>query len=203
LILDETGEKMGSRKGNAITLDEIFSEAIQKSLKIIEEKNPELENKEEVAKIVGVGAIIFNDLANNRIKDEVFDWKLVLNFSGETGPYMQYTYVRTQSILRNAPSFTVNNIDYEKLLDKESVEVIKLLNNFSDIVVSSADKNEPSLISRYLIDVAQSFSRFYNEHQILCDDNKTRDARLLLTKCVGSIIKNGLSLLGIECPERM
>jgi arginyl-tRNA synthetase len=203
LILDETGEKMGSRKGNAVTLDEIFSEAIQKSLKIIEEKNPELENKEEVAKKVGVGAIIFNDLANNRIKDEIFDWNLVLNFSGETGPYMQYTYVRTQSILRNVTSVLSDNIDYDKLLDKEAIEVIKSLNNFSEIVVNAADKNEPSLISRYLIDVAQSYSRFYNEHQILCEESKTRDARLLLTKCVGNTIKNGLSLLGIECPERM
>jgi arginyl-tRNA synthetase len=203
LILDETGEKIGSRKGNSITLDEIFSEAIQKSLKIIEEKNPELENKEEVAKKVGVGAIIFNDLANNRIKDEIFDWNLVLNFSGETGPYMQYTYVRTQSILRNVTSVLSDNIDYDKLLDKEAIEVIKSLNNFSEIVVNAADKNEPSLISRYLIDVAQSYSRFYNEHQILCEESKTRDARLLLTKCVGNTIKNGLSLLGIECPERM
>ena len=203
LILDENGEKIGSRKGNAITFEEIFGEAIEKSLNVINEKNPSLENKEEVAKMVGVGAIIFNDLANNRIKDEIFDWKQILNFSGETGPYMQYTYVRTQSILRNAGNLDLENIDYSKLLDNEAVEVIKNLKEFPDVVVSSANKNEPSLISRHLIEIAKSFSRFYNEHQIICDDKDTQNARLALTKAVGIAIKNGLNILGIETPEKM
>jgi arginyl-tRNA synthetase len=203
LVLDETGEKMGSRKGNAVTLDEIFTEAIQKSLEIIEQKNPNLEDKNDVAKKVGVGAIIFNDLANNRIKDEIFDWNLILNFNGETGPYMQYTYVRTQSILRNVEEYDFENVNFEKLLDNEAIDVIKKLNNFSDTIIYAAEKNEPSIISRYLIDLAQSFSRFYNEHQIICDDKETKTARLLLTKCLGNTIKIGLSLLGIECPERM
>ena len=203
LILDENGEKIGSRKGNAITLEEIFGEAIEKSLNVINEKNPSLENKEEVAKMVGVGAIIFNDLANNRIKDEIFDWKQILNFSGETGPYMQYTYVRTQSILRNAENLDLKNIDYSKLLDNEAIEVIKNLKEFPNVVVSSANKNEPSLISRHLIEIAKSFSRFYNEHQIICDDKDTQNARLALTKAVGIAIKNGLNILGIETPEKM
>ena len=203
LILDENGEKIGSRKGNAITLEEIFGEAIEKSLNVINEKNPSLENKEEVAKMVGVGAIIFNDLANNRIKDEIFDWKQILNFSGETGPYMQYTYVRTQSILRNAGNLDLENIDYSKLLDNEAIEVIKNLKEFPNVVVSSANKNEPSLISRHLIEIAKSFSRFYNEHQIICDDKDTQNARLALTKAVGIAIKNGLNILGIETPEKM
>ena len=203
LILDENGEKIGSRKGNAITLEEIFGEAIEKSLNVINEKNPSLENKEEVAKMVGVGAIIFNDLANNRIKDEIFDWKQILNFSGETGPYMQYTYVRTQSILRNAENLDLKNIDYSKLLDNEAIEVIKNLKEFPNVVVSSANKNEPSLISRHLIEIAKSFSRFYNEHQIICDDKDTQNARLALTKAVGIAIKNGLNILGIETPEQM
>lgn len=203
LILDETGEKMGSRKGNAVTLEEIFSEAIEKSLNIIEEKNSELENKEDVAKMVGVGAIIFNDLANNRIKDEIFDWKQILNFAGETGPYMQYTYVRTQSILRNAGVTSFENVDYSKLLDKEAIDVIKNLKAFPDVIVASAEKNEPSLISRYLIDLAQSFSRFYNEHHIMCEDKELQKARLMLTKSVGITIKNGLGILGIETPEKM
>lgn len=202
LILGKDGQKFGSRKGNAITLAEVFNEAIEKSLKIINEKNPELENKEEVATMVGVGAIIFNDLANNRIKDEVFDWDKVLNFNGETGPYMQYTYVRTQSILRNA-GYTPSEIDYSKLTEKEAVEVIKNLANFTDIVKSGVEKNEPSILSRYLIDLAQSFSRFYNEHHILCDDKDVQDARLALTMAVGIVIKEGLSLLGIKCPEKM
>ncbi len=202
LILGKDGQKFGSRKGNAITLAEVFNEAIEKSLKIINEKNPELENKEEVATMVGVGAIIFNDLANNRIKDEIFDWDKVLNFNGETGPYMQYTYVRTQSILRNA-GYTPSKIDYSKLTEKEAVEVIKNLANFTDIVKSGVEKNEPSILSRYLIDLAQSFSRFYNEHHILCDDKDVQDARLALTMAVGIVIKEGLSLLGIKCPEKM
>ncbi len=204
LILDENGEKIGSRKGNAITLEEIFNEAISKSLDIIEEKNSSLENKEEVARMVGVGAIIFNDLANNRIKDEIFDWKQILNFSGETGPYMQYTYVRTQSIIRNAKcDEDLSNIDYSKLLDAEAIDTIKKLKEFPDIIISSADKNEPSFISRYLIDLAQSFSRFYNEHHIICDDMETKKARIKLTKAVGIVIKNGLAILGIETPEKM
>ena len=202
LILGKDGQKFGSRKGNAITLAEVFNEAIEKSLKIINEKNSELENKEEVATMVGVGAIIFNDLVNNRIKDEIFDWDKVLNFNGETGPYMQYTYVRTQSILRNA-GYTPSEIDYSKLTEKEAVEVIKNLANFTDIVKSGVEKNEPSILSRYLIDLAQSFSRFYNEHHILCDVKDVQDARLALTMAVGIVIKEGLSLLGIKCPEKM
>ena len=204
LVLDEDGQKMGSRKGNAVTLEEIFNESIEKSLQIIEEKNPTLENKEEVAKMVGVGAIIFNDLANNRIKDEIFDWKQILNFAGETGPYMQYTYVRTQSILRNAgytPKF--EEIECANLMDAEAYDVIKAIGNFDDVLQSAAEKNEPSILSRYLINLAQSFSRFYNEHHILTEDKNVQNARLLLTDAVGIVIKEGLALLGIKCPSQM
>ena len=206
LVLDENGEKIGSRKGgNLLTLEEILNEAIDKSEKIIEEKNPTLENKKEVAKMVGVGAVIFNDLSNNRIKDEIFDWNQLLNFNGETGPYMQYTYVRTQSILRNAGIINIDEskINFEKLLDAEAIDVIKRLSEYTDIVISATNKNEPSIISRYLIDLAHSFSRFYNEHQIICDDEETKMARLALTKCVGATIKSGLGLLGIQTPEKM
>ncbi len=203
LVLDENGEKIGSRKGGALlTLEEILNESIEKSLKIIEEKNPDLENKEEVAKMVGVGAIIFNDLSNNRIKDEIFDWNQLLNFAGETGPYLQYTYVRTNSILRNA-NVDIDNVDASKLLDKEAIEVIKKLAEYPDVIISAVNKNEPSLISRHIIDVAQSFSRFYNEHQIICDDEETKKARVALTKAVGHVIKSGLSILGIRTPEKM
>ena len=203
LILDENGEKIGSRKGgHLLTLEEILNESIEKSLKIIEEKNPSLENKEEVAKMVGVGAIIFNDLSNNRIKDEIFDWNQLLNFAGETGPYLQYTYVRTQSILKNA-NCALENIDTDKLLDKEALEVLKKLSEYPDVIISATNKNEPSLISRHLIDLAQSFSRFYNEHHIICDDVETMKARVALTKSVGYVIKSGLGLLGIQTPEKM
>ncbi len=203
LVLDENGEKIGSRKGGKLpTLEEILNESIEKSLQIIEEKNPTLENKEEVAKMVGVGAIIFNDLANNRIKDEIFDWNQLLNFTGETGPYLQYTYVRTNSIMKNA-NVDLSNVNTDKLLDKEAIEVIKNLSEYPDIVLNAVNKNEPSIISRHLIDLAQSFSRFYNEHQIICDDEETKKARVALTKAVGTTIKNGLALLGIKSPEKM
>jgi len=203
LVLNEYGEKIGSRKGEAVTLEEVFGEAIEKSLQIINEKNPSLENKEEVAKKVGVGAIIFNDLASNRIKDEIFDWNQILNFSGETGPYMQYTYARIQSILRNSNTKIREDIDFSKLNDEESIDVVRLLSKFPETVIISADKNEPSIISRYLIELTKSFSRFYNEHQIICDDETTKYARLLLTKLVGIVIKNGLNILGIETPKKM
>jgi len=202
LVLDSDGQKMGSRKGNATTLEEIFNEAIEKSLKIIEEKNPELENKEEVATKVGVGAIIFNDLANNRIKDEIFDWDQILNFTGETGPYMQYTYVRTRSILRNA-GYLPETADFTKLDDKEGFEVVKAIGQFGDTVKVAVEKNEPSILSRYLLELAKNFSRYYNEHHIICEDKEVQNARLLLTKIAGDVIKEGLSLLGIQCPEKM
>ena len=203
LILDENGEKIGSRKGGKLpTLEEILNESIEKSLQIIEEKNPSLENKEEVAKMVGVGAIIFNDLSNNRIKDEIFDWDQLLNFTGETGPYLQYTYVRTNSILRNA-NVDLSDINTDELLDKEAIDVIRKLSEYPDVVLNAVNKNEPSLISRHLIDLAQCFSRFYNEHQIICDNEDTKKARVALSKCVGTTIKNGLRLLGIQTPEKM
>ena len=202
LVLDEDGQKMGSRKGNATTLEEIFGESIEKSLKIIEEKNPDLEDKQSVAEKVGVGAIIFNDLANSRIKDEIFDWNQILNFNGETGPYLQYTYVRTRSILRNVGEIPTS-ADFSLLNDKEGYEVVRLIGSFGDVVKSAADKNEPSMISRYLLDLAKAFSRFYNEHHIICDDKNVQDARVLLTKITGDVIKEGLALLGIRCPEKM
>ncbi len=202
LVLDEDGQKMGSRKGNATTLEEIFNESIEKSLKIIEEKNPELENKEDVAEKVGVGAIIFNDLANSRIKDEVFDWNQILNFNGETGPYLQYTYVRTRSILRNVDGIP-ENADFSKLNNKEGYEVVRLIGSFGDVVASACAKNEPSIVSRYLLDLAKAFSRFYNEHQIICEDKDLQNARVALTKVTGDVLKEGLALLGIRCPEKM
>ena len=202
LVLDEDGQKMGSRKGNATTLEEIFGESIEKSLKIIEEKNPDLDDKQSVAEKVGVGAIIFNDLANSRIKDEIFDWNQILNFNGETGPYLQYTYVRTRSILRNVGEIP-SSADFSLLNDKEGYEVVRLIGSFGDTIKVAADKNEPSIISRYLLDLAKAFSRFYNEHHVICDDKNVQDARVLLTKVTGDVIKEGLGLLGIRCPEKM
>ena len=204
LVVDKDGEKIGSRKGNAVSLEEILNESIEKVKVIINEKNPDIENKEEIARKVGVGAVIFNDLANSRIKDEIFDWDMLLNFNGETGPYIQYVFVRTKSVLEKADYLpNINEINYTKLLDKEAINVLKLLYQFSDIVIDAADKNEPSIISRYLIDLAQSFSNFYNEHHIISEDKETQDARLYLTHTTGTVLKTGAGILGIEMPDRM
>ena len=204
LVVDKDGEKIGSRKGNSVFLEDILKEAIQKVEKIIDEKNPDLEDKGEVARKVGVGAIIFNDLSNSRIKDEIFDWDMLLNFQGETGPYIQYIYVRTRSLLEKAGYVPdLENINFSKLQEKEAVETLKLLYRFNEFVTLAADKNEPSIISRYLIDVAQNFSTFYNEHKIITEDKTVQDARLALTYAVGTVLKSGVTLLGMEMPNKM
>ena len=196
--------KMSTREGNIIKLEDLLNEAITRALKVIEEKNPELEGKEEVAKKVGIGAVIFNDLSNSRIKDEIFDWDAMLNFQGETGPYIQYIYVRTKSVLDKAgyiPNF--NEIDISKLNDAQSIETIKTIYNFEDVLKQVTDKNEPSILSRYLINLAQDFSSFYNANKIITDEKDLQDARLYLTYAVGTILKTGAGLLGINMPDRM
>ena len=196
--------KMSTREGNVIKLEELLNEAIDRALKVIEEKNPDLENKEDVAKKVGIGAVIFNDLSNSRIKDEIFDWDTMLNFQGETGPYIQYIYVRTKSVLDKAgyvPEF--KDIDFAMLNDKESFETVKLIYKFEDVLKEAADKNEPSILSRYLIALSQSFSSFYNANKIITDEKKVQDARLYLTYSVGTVLKTGTKLLGIQMPDRM
>lgn len=204
LVVDKTGEKIGSRKGNSVFLEDILNEAIEKVKKIIEEKNPELEKKEEVARKVGVGAIIFNDLSNSRIKDEIFDWDMLLNFQGETGPYIQYIYVRTKSLLERAGYVpNIQEVDFSKLQEKETQETLKLIYRFNEVVVLAAEKNEPSIVARYLIDLAQSFSGFYNEYKIITEDKSIQDARLALTYSVGLVLKTGVSLLGMEMPDKM
>ena len=204
LVVDKDGEKIGSRKGNSVFLEDILKEAIQKVEKIIDEKNHKLENKKEVAKKVGVGAIIFNDLSNSRIKDEIFDWDMLLNFQGETGPYIQYIYVRTKSLIEKAGYIPqMENINFSVLKEKEAIETIKLLYNFNEVVRNASDKNEPSVVARYLINLAQNFSTFYNEHKIITEDKALQDARLALTYCVGTVLKTGVTLLGMEMPDKM
>ena len=204
LVVDKDGEKIGSRKGNSVFLEDILNEAIDKVRDIINEKNPDIEDKEEIARKVGVGAIIFNDLSNSRIKDEIFDWDMLLNFQGETGPYIQYIYVRTRSILNKAGYIpNINDIDFSKLNEKEAIETLKLIYMFNEIIENAAEKNEPSILSRYLINLSQSFSTFYNDNKIITDDKSVQDARLFLTYAVGTVLKTGVELLGMEMPERM
>ncbi len=203
MVLLKTG-KMSTREGNVIKLKDILDESIKRAYKVIEEKNPQLENKEEIAKKIGIGAVIFNDLYNNRIKDEIFDWDIMLNFTGETGPYVQYTYVRTKAILEKAGYIpTTINVNYEKIYDEVSIQIIKILYSFNETIKNAAEKNEPSIISRYLISLAQAFSSFYNENRIIGEEKETQDSRLYITAMVGSVLKQGLKLLGIDVPEKM
>ena len=196
--------KMSTREGKVIKLEELLNEAIQRAKKIIEEKNPDLENKDEIAKKVGVGAVIFNDLANSRIKDEIFEWDTILNFQGETGPYIQYTYVRTKSVIEKAGGVpNIQNVKVECLLDDFSNKILKLIYNFEETLVQVTEKNEPSILSRYLIDLAKAYSNFYNENKIITDDKEIQNARVYLTYAVGEVLKTGAKLLGIEMPEKM
>ena len=196
--------KMSTREGNVVKVEDLLNEAIQRAEKILEEKNPNIENKEEIAKKVGLGAVIFNDLANSRIKDEIFDWDTILNFQGETGPYIQYRYVRTKSVLENAGFIPdTEKLDIQQLLNEESIDVIKNIYSFEDILKSVTEKNEPYLLSRYLIDLAKNYSTFYNNHKILVEDINQANARLYLTFMVKTILEKGANLLGIKMPDKM
>ena len=196
--------KMSTREGNIVKLEDLLEEAIKRAKAIIEEKNASLENKDEVAKKVGVGAVIFNDLANSRIKDEVFDWNQILNFQGETGPYIQYTYVRTKSILEKIKQIPdIKEIKFDKLEEESAQNIIKLIYNFQDVLEQVTFKEEPSILSRYLIELSKSFSTFYNDNKILVDDGDTQNARIYLTYAVGKVLKIGTYLLGIEMPNKM
>ena len=198
------GAKLSTRSGNIIYAEDILKEAIEKVKATIEEKNPALEDKDEVAKIVGVGAILFHDLYNQRIKDVSFKWDKVLNFDGETGPYVQYTYVRCASILRNVSDFNPNaDIDYSKLLDEEAIALIKEISRFPQVVLDAAEKYEPCVIARFAMDVAQSFSRFYNACRINVEDDVVRNARVKLVYLTKNTLQDALDLLGIKCPEQM
>ena len=208
MVLLPTG-KMSTREGTVVKLEDLLKESIERAQTIIEEKNPELDNKQDIAKKVGIGAVIFNDLSNNRIKDEVFDWNTILNFQGETGPYIQYTYVRTKSIIEKAGyniqdvKNLLNSISTEYLVDSNSQSILKLLYNFEDILKQVTDKNEPSILSRYLIDLAKAYSAFYNSNKVIIDDEEIKKARIFLTYATGEVLKIGANLLGIKMPDKM
>ncbi|HJJ12680.1 MAG TPA: arginine--tRNA ligase [Clostridiaceae bacterium] len=195
--------RMSTREGTLIKLEDILNEAITRAKAIIEQKNPNLEGKEEIAKKVGIGAVIFNDLSNNIIKDEVFDWDIMLNFQGETGPYIQYMYVRTKSILEKE-NYTMNKdlVDISEI-EKNGMEVVKQLYKFEETIKQAIDKNEPSIISRYLIEISKLYSSFYNDNKILVEDEKIKNTRLCLTYMVGNVLEIGANLLGMEMPDRM
>lgn len=196
--------KMSTRLGNVVKIDDLINGTIEKAEEIIIQKNPNLENKKEVAKKVGIGAIVYNTLSTATIKDQIFDWETALNFQGETGPYIQYTYVRTQSILEKIseiPEF--KDINIGKLNDKYSINILKLIYDFEDTLVQVTKKEEPSILARYLIDLSKAFSNFYNENKIIGEEKELQDARIYLTKCVGRVLKIGAYLLGMEMPNKM
>ena len=194
--------KISSRKGNVIFVEDLLRESINKTTSIIEEKNPDIPDKEEVAKQVGIGAIIFNDLYNQRIKDVIFDWNKLLNFDGETGPYVQYTYARASSVLRKIGEVP-DTIDYTLLTDEASIGLLKEIERYPQVIKDAAERYEPSVIARYSIDLAHAFNKFYHECQINVEDETTKYTRTNVVKIARYIIKDALSLLGIQCPEQM
>lgn len=195
------GQALSTRKGNVVFLEEVLNKSVEKALGIITEKNPTLENKEIVAEQIGVGAVIWSALINNRIKDITFSYDKVLNFDGETAPYVQYTCVRAKSIL--AKNQTTQNIDYNGISDDSSTDVIRHLSKWSETLQEASRRSEPSLVTRFIVDLAQFFNKFYIDNRIQEAEEGIKNARLLLTKAVANTIEIGLGLLGIQVPEKM
>lgn len=194
------GEKIASRTGNVVLLDDLFRDAIEKAGAIIEEKNPNLENKEEVARDVGVGAVILSSLSANRIKDVNFNWEEALNFEGNTGPYAQYTYARACSILNKAETFSCPT---EASFGAEEKELVATLSTFPDRIVRSLNEYEPSIITRFALDLCQSFNRFYNACPIHSAEGNEKALRLCLCLAVKNVLGTALRLIGLRTPEKI
>ena len=194
---------MKTREGKVIFLEDVLNRAIDKTKSIIEERNPNLEHKEEVAKQVGVGAVIFQDLFNNRIKDYTFDWDQVLNFDGETGPYTQYTFARSCSILDKGEFELKDNSKFDLLVDDTEIDIVKHLSKFEEVLLNATEKYEPSFLTRYTVELAKLFNKFYANCPINTAEDELKYQRLYLTYSVNKCLKLSLRLLGIEAPVRM
>ncbi|MBR0400381.1 MAG: arginine--tRNA ligase [Mogibacterium sp.] len=199
---------MSTREGTVVFLEDVLNTAVEKTAEIMREKNTEGVDIDEVSKEVGIGAVIFQELSNNRIKDYVFSWDKVLNFDGETGPYVQYTHARASSVLRNASDEEISAVkaggyDFGHLTSDSAYTLIKLIYRVPEVVIEAADKYEPSILTRHLIDIAQSFNKFYHDEHILVEDRDERLAKLALVLASRTVIANCLGLLGIKAPERM
>ena len=196
---------MSTRHGRVVFLEDVLNRAIDETREIIKEKGVATDNIEETAKQVGVGAVVFNELSNNRIKDYVFSWKQVLDFNGETGPYVQYTYARCASILRNAgdDAKDLSGFDPSYITGEAAYTLAKEIYALTDVIIEAGEKYEPSILTRHIVDMAQAFNKFYHDEHILTDDKEERKAKLALVVAAKTAIKNGLRLLGMEAPERM
>ena len=200
-MVSGTEGAFSTRKGNMVKLRDVLQASIDKTRAIIREKSPDLEDADGIAKEVGIGALVWSMLYNGRIKDVVFDWDTILNFDGETGPYVQYTHARACSVLRKAKP--EGDPDYSLLNDDESRSLIAALGAFPDAVKEAAEKYEPYLVSRSVMQICQAFNRFYYEQRIMTDDAALRNARLTLTEAARDVIAIGLNLIGLSAPERM
>lgn len=196
-------QTMSTRKGQVVFLEDVLNKAIDKTKSIMEERGTDIEDIDETAKIVGIGAVKFQELYNNRIKDYVFDWDEVLNFDGETGPYVQYTYARAKSVLRKAEVESFDEVEFTNLKTYEEFALVKTLAEFGNVVAKACEKYEPSLVTRHLTDIAKAFNKFYNSSQIMVDDKELRKERLALTYATSIILKSSLGLLGIKTVEKM
>jgi len=194
---------LSTRKGRVVFLEDVLKKAVAGIMEIMEERNPDLENKEEVAKQVGIGAVVFQELFNQRIKDYVFSWDKVLSFEGETGPYVQYTHARANSLLERGSFNIADDVDYGLLLSEDEINIIRLIYDFPKVVIDAMEKYEPFYITRQVVEIAKAFNKFYNSSQIIVEDEELKKARLMLTYMVKNTIKIGLGLLGIEAPNKM
>ncbi len=193
---------MSTRKGKVIYLEDVLDKAVERSLSIISEKNPDLENKEDIAEMVGVGAVIFSVLYNNRIKDIVFSYDKVLNFDGETGPYVQYTNARCLSVLKKVGDCDAKP-DFSAVDNPEGQAVVSLLERFPDVLRDAIDKYEPCYVGRFLVDLCKSYNKFYLAHRIMGEAEGVKKARAMLTDAVHVVIEEGLRLMGIDAPKKM
>ena len=194
---------MSTRKGRVVFLEDVLKQAIEKTKETMLAKNPNALNVDEIAKQVGVGAVVFQELSNSRIKDYTFSWSRTLSFEGETGPYVKYTHARCCAVLRKAEEEVTTDINYELLNDVDSAEVLKVIASFNKTILNAMRKNEPHIITRFVLDLAQAFNKFYHDNSILVEDAELRKARLALVAATRQALENGLKLLGMQAPERM